>query len=311
MEKEGIEELKALIPSEYVRNYALETGWTFTDSQKAVLLVNGDLTLKEQHSCLQALQENTSDQDLRKRIARYLNKEELKFQVFKENKNKAYIYILIVKEEDISYSSILPTEYFFELNPAYECGRETNLPFMVKKYLVEAPGIIDQYNPETTFLEFNKDGEAVYFHGSLLGDDEESEDFCDFFEIPNPFEQGDIVKRIEEDEYGIVVTSRKEWKESLERDKNLEKQCPEVCMGYIGITITVEFLNDDGTFSHAHVNPLRLERYQPKEDWLNGSPMDKLLMCASRLHQGEGSLDELYFRTMDYREAKAQIEQGS
>lgn len=309
MEKEGIEELKALIPSEYVRNYVLETGWIFTDPQKAVLLVNGDLTLKEQHSRLQALQENTSDQDLRKRIARYLNKEELKFQAFKENKDKAYIYILMVKEEDIPYSSILPMEYFFELDQTYECGRETNLPFMIKKYLVEAPGIINQYDPETTFLEFNKDGEAVYFHGSLSGDDE-SEDFRDFFEIPNPFEQGDIVKQIEEDEYGIVVTSRKEWEESLERGKNLEEQYPEASMGYLGITITVEFLNEDGTFSHAHVNPLHLERYQPKEDRMSGRPMDKLLMCASRLHQGEGSLDELYFRTMEYREAKAQIKQG-
>ena len=305
MEKEEIEELKALIPSECVRNYVLETGWTFTDLQKAVLLVNGNLTLKEQHSCLQTLQENTSDQDLRKRIAKYLNKEELKFRAFEENKDKAYIYILIVKEEDIPYSSILPMEYFFELNPAYECGRETNLPFMVKKYLVEAPGVTGQYDPESTFLEFNKDGEAVYFHGSLWGDDEGSEDFCDFFEIPNPFEQGDIVKRIEGDDYGIVVTSQKEWKKSLERDKNLEGQYPEAGMGYVGITITVEFLNDDGTFSHAHVNPLRLERYQPTEDRTNGSPMDKLLMCAALLYQGEGSLDELYFRTMDYRESQS------
>lgn len=304
MEKEEIEELKALIPSEYVRNYVSESGWTFTDSQKAVLLANGDLTLKEQHSCLQVLQENTSDHGLRQRIARFLNREELKFQDFKENKDKAYIYILMVKEEDIPYSSILPTEYFFELDQAYECGRETNLPFMVKKYLVEAQGITGQYDPEPTLLEFNKDGEAVYFRGSLFGDDEESEDFCDFFEIPNPFEQGDIVKRIEEDEYGIVVTSQKEWKKSIERDKNLEKQYPEADMGYVGITITVEFLNDDGTFSHAHVNPLRLERYQPKEDRMNGRPMDKLLMCASLLHQGEGSLDELYFRTMDYRESQ-------
>ena len=149
----------------------------------------------------------------------------------------------------------------------------------------------------------NVDGSAKCIQNKYI-DDEESEDFCDFFELPTPFEQGDIVKRIETDEYGIVATSQKEWKKSLERGTNLEEQYPEAGLVYTGITITVEFLNDDGTFSHAHVNPLQLERYQPKEDWLNGSLLDRLLMSASFLHRSEGSLDDLYFATMDYRESR-------
>lgn len=56
MTKEEIEELEILIPSDYMRKYIIETGWTFTDEQKAVLLVYGGLPLKEQHSRLQVLQ---------------------------------------------------------------------------------------------------------------------------------------------------------------------------------------------------------------------------------------------------------------
>ena len=304
MENERIEELEVLIPSGDVRKYIMDTGWTFTDRQKAVLLVYGDLPLKELHSHLQALQSNTTDQNLQKRIATYLDREDLKFQAFKENSDKAYIYILKVKEEDISYSRILPTEYFFDLDLAYQCGRETNLPFMIEKYLVEAPEIIDQYDPVTTHLEFNKDAEAIYFHGRISGDDEESEDFCDFFEVPNPFEKGDIVKLIGTEDYGIVDTPQKWWKRDLAKYKTSEWQQKGIELDFSDVQIRVEFLNEDGTFSHAHVNPICLERYQPEEDWTNGSPMDKLLLYASLVHRGEGSLDELYIFTMEYRNFK-------
>lgn len=40
-----IEELNALIPSETVRQYVLDTGWTFTDVQKAALLYHSNLTV--------------------------------------------------------------------------------------------------------------------------------------------------------------------------------------------------------------------------------------------------------------------------
>ena len=72
MANEIVDELNVLIPSEYVRNYVLESGWVFTDEQKAVLLVHGDLSLKEQCSRLQELQKNTANQSLRERIAKYL-----------------------------------------------------------------------------------------------------------------------------------------------------------------------------------------------------------------------------------------------
>lgn len=303
MTKEEMEELEALIPSEYIRKYIIETGWNFTDEQKAVLLVYGGLPLKEQHSRLQALQKNTVDRKLQDRIATYLDREDLKFQAFKENKDKAYIYILKVKEEDIPYSGILPTEYFFNLNLAYECGKETDLPFMIEKYLVEAPRITGQYDPVTTFLEFNKDGEAVYFCGNIP-DDEESEDFYEFFEVPNPFEKGDIVRLVGTEDYGIVATSQKMWRESIAKYKTTEWQKKGIEPDFSDVQIRVEFLCEDGTFGHNHINPIDLERYRPEEDWDKSSPMDKLLLCASDIHRGEGSLDELYFFTMDYRNSQ-------
>ena len=225
-----------------------------------------------------------------------MNSEDLNFQAFKENTDKACIYILTGKEEDISCSGILPTEYFFDLNLAYGCGRETNLPFMIEKYLVDAPGIGSQRNPVATFLEFNKAGEAVYFY------DGEPEDFYDFIEVPNPFERGDIVRFVGTEDYGIVDTSQEWWKRELVKYKNSERHWKD--WNFSDVQIRVEFLCEDGTFRHEHINPLRLERYQPEEDRDKCSTMDKLLLQASHICRGEGSLEMLYLSTMDYRRSK-------
>lgn len=48
MKKE--EELEILIPSKTVRDYVLETGWEFTDFQKASLLCHRGLLLKDEYS---------------------------------------------------------------------------------------------------------------------------------------------------------------------------------------------------------------------------------------------------------------------
>ena len=301
MKNDEIEELKILIPSEDVRNYALEKEWSFTDRQKAVLLIYSSLPLKEQYFHLRTMQRNTTDQRLQEQIAGYLNREERKFQAFKENNDKACIYILKVKDEDISYSEILPAEYFFELKLAYKCGKETDLPFAIEKHLVETREHIDQCGSVTASLEFDKDGKAVYLCSDIR-DEEETEDFCEFFEVPNPFEKGDIVKLVGTEMYGIVATSQETWKEEMAKYENDERR--QKHWDFSDIQIRVEFLCEDGTFGHDHVNPLYLERYRPEEDWDKSSPMDKLLLQASCVHRGKGSLEDLYIFTMQYRNIK-------
>lgn len=48
------QELERMIPSKTVRDYVMETGWTFTDFQKASLLCHRGLLLKEEYSYLNA-----------------------------------------------------------------------------------------------------------------------------------------------------------------------------------------------------------------------------------------------------------------
>lgn len=318
MKAGNIEELEALIPSGYVRNYALETGWIFTDGQKAALLVHSGFTLKEKHSRLYDLKERTTDQNLKQQIAEYLHKSELDFQIFKENSDKSYIYILKVMDGDASYTEKLPDGYFFDWEMACEYGRKEKKPFVVEKHLVGDKKFLDKYlNSEyydypIVSLGFNKDGEADYLDSQEVpydGKDVEVFDYYQYFwnafyEVPNPFEKGDIVRLIGTENYGIIDTPQKKWNDDLTRYKSDEWKQQGISLEWSDVNVRVDFLNEDGTFRHGHVNPIYLERYQPEGDLQNGSPMDKLLLYANLVYRGKGSLDELYFLTMGYRESQ-------
>ena len=321
--------LEDIIPSQDVRKHLLELGWTFTDREIATLLIHGynnSRPVERLFSGLQTLYDETADQDLRMQIGEYLNKIGSAYQTFQQNKDKTCIYILKIQNEEAKetyYPRIHPSGYFFDFEMACAYGRKEKVPFQITKNLVGDPNLMAQgedeyYDYEIDYLEFNRDGVTYYFSAQL---DEPQEDVsCERFEtayveIPNPFERGDIVRFIGKEEYGIVETSQKCWKESLERYRknnwklkmSLEKEgMPyEVPLEFGDNQIRVVFLNEDGTFSHKHIIPFNLERYEPRTDeWGRGTnPMDRLLVSASDLYRGEGSLDELYFDTMNYRKA--------
>ena len=216
-----IEELKAMIPSETVRRYVLDTGWTFTDMQKAALLYHSSLPLEQRYSWLRALRAKTKDEVLQGQITEYLNYKEQGLQAFEED------------------------DYF-------------------------------------TYI---------------------------FYEVPNPFERGDIVKLVRTEDYGIVETTQKSWKDNLIRWKSPEwwQESRFHYVDWSDVQIRVVFPGEDGTFSHAHINPVDLELYRPQKSRAEQSPLDQLLLCASDLYKGGSSFDELYYFTAEYRKSKREL----
>lgn len=209
-----IEELNAMIPSETVRKYVQETVWTFTDTQKAILLYHCNLPLEKKLSYLKNLYNKTEDEKLQKELTDYLSDDKTDFN---------------------------------------------------------------------EYLEYA------------------------FIEVPNPFERGDIIRLVGSEDYGIVETTQKQWKKDLVKYQSDERQQKGLCEDFSDVQIRVVFLDNDGAFSHAHINPIDLELYQPKGDWMDGSPMDKLLLCISDLYRGESSLDELYYFTKEYRKSRESV----
>lgn len=295
------EELKAMIPSETVRQYILDTKWTFTDMQKAALLYHSPLPLEQQYSRLRALRDKTGNECLRKQITEYLDLKEQGFQAFRENGDMRHIYVLKIKdEENTQYCQIQPHGYFFRWDMAYACGKHGTYPFQIEKCVIcDGDAANDGETPSVASLSFSEAGLASDFWSREVPFHAEEDGYFTyvFYEVPNPFERGDIVKLAGTEDYGIVETSQQSWKKTLERYQGKKKFPPD----YSDVQIRIAFLNDDGTFSHAHINPIYLERCLPHESRKNDTPMNNLLLCASDLYKGEGSLDGLFFSTMLYR----------
>jgi len=312
-----IEELKAMIPSETVRSYVVESKWTFTDREKAALLYHSDLSLKEQYTRLGILRDTTTDEGLQKQLTEYLEREKRAIQAFKENDAKHCVYVLKVRENGGFHDGEYPAcGYFFDWNVAFEYGKKENVPFQIEKYLVNAVSEFEDGTCSHTSiadLHFNKNGEASSFSSREIPDDNEQTDWYEcfenmFYESPNPFEIGDIVRLVGTEKYGIVEVSQKHWRENLERYKQRRKFLPD----YSDVQIRVIFLTEEGTFVHGHINPIDLERYQPEREPQDPVDIarDRLLIAASAMYQNDSSsntiysLEDLYTFTMQYRKAR-------
>lgn len=307
------EHLKALIPSADVREYMQQTGGTLTDEQKAVLLVHGGLPLEETCAMLRELLDKAAERELRGKISAYLEQVDRNLRLFRENEKRDHIYLLKTVDEELSYAERqIPTGYFYDWETAVSYGKRTGLPFTVEKHPV-CGGRDDKKRPDEEYQDcvaalcgFGKEGELYWTDSNAEETDEMLSDRGQpledlFTEVPNPFEKGDIVRLAGEEKYGIVDTSQKAWQEKLQKIRARRQDRQEVLQDWSDVEIRVEFLNQDGTFSHSHVNPIDLERYRPEEDWQSADPMDQLLLQASLVHRGEGSLDELYYFTIQYR----------
>lgn len=305
----NIEELKAMIPSETVRNYVLETGWTFTDKEKAALLYHSELPLEQQQFFwLRNLRDKTEDEALREQLTEYLDREEQAIRAFKKNGDRRCVYILKVREDGGYWDGKnLPCGYFFDWETAFDFGRREKTRFVIEKYLVDG---VDEFDDGTCIhqpiseLRFNEDGEITYVSSSEIPYIKRNvHHFTEmYFEMPNPFEQGDIVKTLW-GSYGIVETSQEEWKKDVARHKEGIQQgdwstdITDICIGI------ATFDEESGTFNFGgDYTPLNLELYQPNKD--ADGLMDKILMCRSLVDRGEASFDELYSLTMEYRKMR-------
>lgn len=300
-----IEELEAMIPSATVREYVLERGWNFTDREKAGLLLHNDIPLNELFCRLRSLRDSTDDDVLKEKLTRYLNSEEQGLRELRENGDRYYIYVLKVRDSaDRDYYAI---GYFFDYEAAYEYGIKDHeiYSFMIEKYWIHGARAPEQYDEKwimdhaVSSLVF-KNGEAYYLDSEHYDYDYGYFEF--YFEVPNPFERGDIVKVIGFEEYGVVETSQKSWTEDVERRLSGKISYSD----HTDILISVSFPDEDGIFSeYGHNSPLYFERYQPKPSYEGGNAFDDLLLEVSRIYSGDGHISNMYYFAERYKNHEA------
>lgn len=305
--------LEIMIPSETVRKHVLDTGWKFTDKEKGALLQRRycDLLLQDLYSYLRHLRDITTDEELREQITTYLEYEEQAIQTFKENGDRRCVYILKVREDGGSWDGeYLPHGYFFDWETAFEFGKREKTLFNIEKYLIDEVCEFDDgtcYQNWISELRFDKDGGMICVSSREIPCiEQDNHHFTEmYFEVPNPFEQGDIIKT-RGGYYGIVETSQEDWKKDVARHKemvqhgNRSTDCTD-----IRISVAI-FCEEYGTFNIGDdYTPLDFERYQPESTGNDASALrDRILMCRSLVDRGQSSFDELYSLTMEYRKMR-------
>lgn len=302
-------ELEALIPSETVRAYVMETGWSFTDREKAALLHHRDQPWKEECALLRALADQTDDGELREQIMAWLEWHEKALRLFQENNERQHVYILKVQEEGGSWDGeYLPRGYFFHWEEAFAFGKKEAAPFEIEKYKV---GDVSAYDDGTcshlseSDVRFDKDGEMRFISSCIIPGvldslEEGRGHFSDmYFEVPNPFERGDIVKT-HWGFYGVVGMSSKHWKERVAQKKQMIRKGYSI--GYGEADIGVDIFDEETGFlcPTDSISPLDLERYEPK--WEDGT-MDQLLLVAQHIYRNDGYISDYFYWLERYQDA--------
>ena len=299
-------ELEALIPSEAVRKYVMETGWIFTDKEKAALLCHGNRLWKEECSLLKALADKTRDEGLREEITAWLEWNGRALQAFQENGGKQHVYILKVEEKGgFGDGEYLPCGYFFHWEEAFAFGKKENAPFNIEKYRVGGVSEFDDGRCSHYMIgemRFDENGGIRRVDSDEIPDvcgaspDEMCKHFSEmYFELPNPFERGDIVKTCW-GSYGIVGMTSEEWKKRVAKHKGISYADYTDTM--IGIDI---FERETGFFLPTDdVSPLDLERYEP--EWAEGT-MDQLLLVAQYIYRDNGYIGSLFYWLEKYRQS--------
>ena len=273
--------LKQLI-SKYVLRYIEKTGFQFSDADVATIIYHSERSVPQKHQALQSVADRTEDVELRNQIAERIAYDRMCYERLAANDGGCF-YETSVAESTENWDLDEATGHFASVELALSHARSLGFAFSIKKYQIiglckniivphgffnprlcpDATAGVKAYKGEAIAdFRYSADGELRNFWTYEVTDEENAavDDWgakrfeCKFIRMPNPFEKGDIVRRINSEQIGIVATSQTEWHSFLQR---VEEKKPVV--DFFDASIVVEF--QDG--SHEHIQPIYLEKVEP------------------------------------------------
>jgi hypothetical protein len=152
---------------------------------------------------------------------------------------------------------------------------------------------VDSMDRPVAVAHYSEKGVLMDFYSSeMVRDDADEIKRCfspelfknAFIYMPNPFERGDIVRTIaDKTSHGFISDSRENVEIYYEKVRNGAFNM----VDYTDTGMTVDFVQDDGSICHSHINPAFLEKYEPQE----ADDDYELLMAGRSLFRGKGTLD--------------------
>lgn len=327
-----------LIPSKDVREHVRKAGWEFSDRDKAALAHHLGLPCEEEFAVLEELKGELQDEEVIAQVDAYLAHERRQLAAARRLGAGFVFVLEYQEEGDqfeypqgyfadletaCRFGKLAGVEFTVEKHRMLGKGTpkpESNDALLVNPaFLPEAsidelvirsddPDLI-LYDARVAWMRFTAEGELLRFWcGEGEGIPESREELEPIFgrdtfenayvQMPNLFEAGDIVRCVGpscfDGRIGVVETSQEQWAEYEERQRTTFSA---VC-DFSDAQIIVEFWSEEGGFSHSHVQPVYIERYEVPED----APERDVLMCASDLLAGRGGLDWFLMHLDKYRD---------
>lgn len=300
-----------IIPSKWMRDY-LKDKKEFTDRERATLIWNApNVTWRNRISSLSELARQTSDDLLKKQIIERIEYEQKLYADFCENFEKEYVYVVIDGNRDsCGFFGDAQIALQFGIKNAKEWNEDS---FSIEKHLIisldnknkvikrwysqhllqhSSDNFECEYSGEyASCIRYTSAGDILSIDSNEMSDEENErvDEFSrdrfefQFFQIPFGMETGTIVKILNEfhrNEYAVLGSGEEEWNNYM----NMTINNPD-CYDFSDIQTTVYILNNDGTWSHGHINPLFLEAEIPEveEEYINSKAYMEALCALGEL----------------------------
>lgn len=274
-----------LIPSEYMKKLFLKKGYELDDWQKATLIWNAPTKIWEER--MVALNEHLksiSDEKLSKQIIQRINYENTMLARFMQNDGR---FVYVVREDtwgnagffhDYKMAKAYALKFMDENDKICRIDKQhivcSEEDLTVKSiswwntHLFDDNGkspwkvedtLYDGQEAASITLERNGRIKNLFSNEMTLDEETAVEYNSDrfemkYFEIPFEGVAGTPVKHIYDsdnyDNYGILLTDTAEWSEFLRIPRFKD---------FSDISVTVVYLNEQGLWSHKHINPLYLD----------------------------------------------------
>lgn len=306
--------------SKDMQKYMAENNLEFSDFEKAALIYNSALSVKEKHVALKRLAKETSDEALKQQIADRLNDDRRDMEAFMNNA-EGYVYVVLKLNDRDKYFG---NEYghFSDWQTACANGMALGCEFGIKKFRIissenypsrkinPSPDLYhlthqeyevfaweDDLYPQAGFY-FRSDGTLYHFWSSEIKREDKAVPDAwakGRFEnspvrMPNPFEKGDIVRFMKTGKCGIVEMSKEEWS-SVERAKTGD---------FTDSELHVFLFDNDGGADHCCLSPILLEKYEPQKDDENY----ELLMLGRDAYTGSIPVERFLSAVDDHKKRR-------
>lgn len=247
-----------LIISKDYRKFIEEKNIELSDWDKATLIYNHKATsFPEKIRVLKELCEQTQDEELIKQIKERIAQETKYVEEFKENTGNAYYQLAVLYEGKYDWDEI-----YLDYASVFEAGMSEGAPFAIKKECLACKSAKGDNQGTFGSITYNVEGNVekigwLYCKGDMNEIRYNKKRFEDrYVDLPMCFRQGDIVKIVGTELYGII--------DGIVDDADEERHCRLGRSGdYSDYQITVNlFYNDKkflSVFSHDHIPPTEIE----------------------------------------------------